>query len=66
MCGTGDKECAICFFGDGGCVAAMLDDYWQKATEEQLTKRIEQGKYKDYTQLMIEAVKNWYNKSLEN
>ena len=66
MCGVGDKECAICFFGDGYCVAGMLDDYWQKATEEQLTKRIEQGEYKKYTQLMIEALKNWYNKSLED
>lgn len=60
MCGITGKECAICYCS-GGCIAAMLDDYWQKATKEQLIERIRNGEYKDYIKLMIKALKEWYD-----
>lgn len=61
MCGNNEKPCAICYCGDGGCLASMRDDYWMQATEEQLINRIMHNKYSNYTDLMINKLREWYN-----
>lgn len=60
-CGFGDKECAICFCGSGHCIAAMLDDYWQPATKEQLISRLNNNEYSSYRQLMIDTLYSNFN-----
>lgn len=60
MCGFDDKKCAICYCADGGCIAAMNDDYFSPATHTQLISRIRNGKYKDDRDLMITTLKTRY------
>lgn len=61
ICGAGDKECAICGSGDGGCLATMREDLFSLASERQLVERLNEGKYPDYKQLMIDTLKRSYN-----
>lgn len=61
ICGVGDKECAICSSGDGGCLATMREDLFSLASERQLVERLNEGKYPDYKQLMIDTLKRIYN-----
>ena len=60
MCGVKDKECATCYCGDG-CLASMREDFWMKATKQQLIDRLDNGKYKNYTDLMKIKLKEWYD-----
>ena len=52
MCGTKNKECAICAFGEGGCLASMREDHYVPATREQVEARISEGRYKNYDMVM--------------
>lgn len=61
ICGVGDKHCAICGSGDGGCLAAMHEDLFSLASERQLVERLNEGKYPNYKQLMIDTLKKIYN-----
>lgn len=63
-CGFDGKECAICGCG-GGCVASMRDDYYYPATKEQIIQRLDEGKYPDYRQLMIDTLKNRFGYEYE-
>ena len=54
------KECAICYYADGGCVASMKDDYFLPATPTQLISRLRNGKYKNDRDLMITKLKVMY------
>lgn len=56
MCGSGNKECAICACGDG-CVVGFRDDYFSPASERQLVERLNNNRYPDYRQLMIDTLK---------
>lgn len=57
ICGIGDKECAICGFGEC-CLAAMYEDDFELATKEQIICRLNNNKYPLYRQLMIDTLKN--------
>lgn len=57
MCGTKDKPCCTCFCGDGGCLASMREDFYMPATEEQVRKRLDNGSYPEYRDIMKEYVK---------
>ena len=61
ICGVGDKHCAICGSGDGGCLATMREDFFFLASERQLVERLNEGKYPNYKQLMIDTLKRSYN-----
>ena len=54
MCGRGNKLCAICYCGDGGCLAAMREDYWMPATKQQLIERLNNNRYKQNRKEMID------------
>lgn len=54
MCGYGNKLCATCYFGDGGCLAAMREDYWIPATKQQLIGRLDNNSYKRNRKEMID------------
>ena len=56
MCGTNDKPCCTCYCGDGGCLASMRDDFYIPATEEQVRKRLENGSYSEYLDVMKECL----------
>lgn len=56
MCGGKGKECAICACGDC-CVAGFHDDYFSPASERQLVERLNNNRYPDYRQLMIDTLK---------
>ncbi len=60
ICGFDDKECAICGAG-GGCLAGRNDDDFFPATKEKLIKRLDNGEYKNYRDLMIRTLKEKYN-----
>lgn len=56
-----DGECCICSKG-GYCAAGHGDFvYSTLADKEQIIDRLDNGKYHDYRQLMIETLKNVYN-----
>jgi hypothetical protein len=61
ICGVGDKHCAICGSGGGGCLATMSEDLFSLASERQLVERLNEGKYPNYKQLMIDTLKKIYN-----
>lgn len=61
ICGVGDKQCAICGSGGGGCLATMREDLFSLASERQLVERLNEGKYPNYRQLMIDTLKKIYN-----
>ena len=52
MCRTNDKPCCTCYCGDGGCLASMREDFYMPATEEQVRKRLENGSYPEYRDVM--------------
>lgn len=52
MCGTNYKPCCTCYCGDGGCLASMREDFYMPATEEQVRKRLENGSYPEYRDVM--------------
>jgi len=54
MCGRGNKLCAICYCSDGECLAAMREDYWMPATEQQLIERLNNNRYKQNRKEMID------------
>lgn len=53
MCGYGNKLCATCYRGNGGCLAAMHEDYWIPATKQQLIERLDNNNYKNNRKEMI-------------
>ncbi len=59
-CGIGDKECAICVCGDG-CLASMHEDFFALASERQLVERLNEGRYPNYRQLMIDTLKKHFS-----
>ena len=42
------KDCAICYYGDGGCLAGMRDDDFVSAEKEQLIQRLDNGNFPSY------------------
>ena len=46
-------ECCICGYGDF-CLAGHGDDYFRPATKEQVIKRLKEGSYPRYRQMMID------------
>lgn len=57
MCGCRDKECAICACGDC-CLAGFRDDDFSPASERQLVERLNNNRYPNYRQLMIDTLKS--------
>lgn len=57
MCGTNDKPCCTCYCGDGGCLASMREDFYMSATKEQVQKRLENGSYPEYRDVMEKYLK---------
>ena len=45
ICGTKGKECGICYCADGHCIASSHEDLYMPATEEQVRKRLAEGRY---------------------
>lgn len=56
MCGSGEKGCAICVNGDGGCLCSMNEDCFAPATKEQLLNRLTRNSYPRYRRQMWEAL----------
>lgn len=52
-------ECCVCACA-GGCLAGHGDDGFSLANKEQIIKRLDNGEYKDYTQMMKDCLKNTY------
>lgn len=46
------NDCAICYYGDGGCLAGMRDDDFVPAEKEQLIQRLDNGNFSSYRQQM--------------
>lgn len=57
MCGVKDKPCCTCYCGDGGCLASMREDFYMPATKEQVEKRLKNGSYCEYVDVMKEYLK---------
>ena len=53
-------ECCVCRCGDGGCLAGHGDDDFCLASKEEIVKRLDEGKYKSYTNIMIGVLKDKY------
>ena len=49
-------ECCVCLSGDY-CLAGNGDDDFQPATTEQITQRLQIGKYQDFKDTMIAELK---------
>ena len=49
-------ECCVCACGDS-CIAGHGDDFYHKATAEQVIKRIKEGRFPSYRQDMIDFLK---------
>ena len=45
-------ECAICALGDGNCLTAMYEDHYCPASRVQVERRLKNGEYSKYTDLM--------------
>lgn len=60
MCVIGEKECAICAFS-GGCLAAVREDFFELASERQLIERLNEDRFPQYRQLMIDTLKMHFN-----
>ena len=50
-------ECCICACGDF-CLAGHGDDNFSPATKEQVIKRLKEGSYSRYKQMMIDYLNN--------
>ena len=50
------NDCAICYHGDGGCLAGMRDDDFVPAEKEQLIQRLDNGNFPSYRQQMKTAL----------
>ena len=61
MCGTGEKSCAICVYGDHNCSAAGTEDFFALATKSQIVKRLDEHRYRQCTPTMIRTLKETYN-----
>lgn len=61
MCGVGDKECCICWFGGRGCLASMRDDYFIPANKEDIIERLNNNRFNSYRQHMINTLLKRYN-----
>lgn len=59
-CGIGNKECAICVCADG-CLASMHEDFFVLASERQLVERLNDRRFPNYRQLMIDTLKKHFN-----
>lgn len=57
-------ECCICACGDA-CIAGHGDDYYSLASKEQIIKRLNEGRYPSYTDIMLETLKNVYGHKYE-
>ena len=53
MCSDCSGECCICACGDF-CLAGHGDDNFSPATKEQVIKRLKNGSYSRYKQMMID------------
>lgn len=53
-------ECCICACGDL-CLAGHGDDNFCLASKEQIIERLDKGKYKSYTDIMIDVLKHRYD-----
>ena len=53
-------ECCVCVCGDGGCLAVHGDDDFYLASKEAIVSRLDNGKYKSYTDVMIGTLKSRY------
>lgn len=60
ICGTGDKQCAICAL-DVLCFEVTDVEQFELASETELVKRLNEGRHKNYRQLMIDTLKKHYN-----
>ena len=49
-------ECAICALGGGGCLTAMYENNYVPASRKQVEKRLENGEYSQYRDLMIDYI----------
>lgn len=65
MCGFEGKECAICWFGGRGCLAAMLDDDFIPASKEDIIERLKTNQFNQDRQLMIDTLLKKYNYKYE-
>lgn len=61
ICGTGNKSCAICGNGSGGCLTTMREDCFCLASERQLVERLNKNEYPEKRLLMISVLKVEYN-----
>lgn len=60
MCGFGEKSCAICFYGDGGCVASLREDLYLPASMEDVVGRLDKGVFaKDRKTMKEYLVRNY-------
>lgn len=53
-------ECCVCGCGHG-CAAGHGDDDFYRATKEQIIYRLDNGEYRNDTNEMIKALKDWYD-----
>lgn len=53
-------ECCICTCGDG-CLAGNGDDYSGYAEKEQVIRRLDNGRYRNYTKMMKQYLLNYFN-----
>lgn len=53
-------ECAVCSVG-GGCLAGHGDDDYSPANKEQLIKRLDEGSYPLYRNLMIKTLRKEFD-----
>lgn len=44
-------KCCVCSVG-AGCVAGDGDDYFSRASKEQVIRRLDEGRYPEYTKTM--------------
>ena len=54
------RECEICYYGDGGCLAGLRDDDFVMAEERQLIERLDTGKYASYHKKIKETLVKEY------
>lgn len=53
-------ECCVCYFGSD-CIAGHGDDFYAEATKNQIIKRLDEGKFPNYTDYMKKYLKSVYD-----
>ena len=50
-------ECCICAGGSGICLAGHGDDDYWPASDEQIIERLNEGRYPEYRDMMIDELR---------